>query len=232
MGADVDAAHVAKYRESIDSAAKSGDLAFQQWFCKSSSLKQAEVRGYWDFAVHILTPKVVAEISDPERKTALEIGYGGGRLLRAAASFFGKAIGVDIHTAVPNIPGTTLLVGDGKTIPVDSGTVDFVYSFIVFLHLQSFEAFQSYLGETFRVLKSGGVAQLYYGLKPTAIDESHCFLDAPANHASLIIGAQTAQEESRKAGFDVIDTGKSYKNMPDGFPNVIGQQGFVTLKKR
>lgn len=228
MGADVDAAHVAKYREAIGKAAKSGDLSFQQWFCKSSSLKQSEVRGFWDFAVHILTPKVIAEISDPENKTALEIGYGGGRLLRAAGCFFGKEIGVDIHDSLPNIPGVTLLTGDGKTIPVESETVDFVYSFIVFLHLQSFEAFVSYLNDTHRVLKRGGIAQLYFGLKD---GDGYCCSVTPANHASLDISQKTAEAEAEKAGFQVIDLGRSYKSVPNGFPNVIGQQGYMTLKK-
>lgn len=235
MGTDANQAHVNKYQASIGKAASAGPLEFQQWFCKSSSLEETRIRGYWDFAVHILTPAVVAEISRPQEKTVLEIGYGGGRILNAACAFFGHAIGVDIHNETQTFiehKNVTLLVGDGQTLPVKDASVDFVYSFIVFLHLQSFDAFRSYLSETYRVLKSGGVAQLYYGLKPTAIEESHCFHEAPANNASLIIGAQTAQEESRKAGFDVIDTGKSYKNMPDGFPNVIGQQGFVTLKKR
>lgn len=228
MGTDVDAAHVAKYREAIGKAADSGELSFQQWFCKSASLRQSEVRGYWDFAVHILTPKVIAEIGDPENKTALEIGYGGGRILRAAASFFGKAIGVDIHDSQPNIPGVTLLTGDGKTLPVETETVDFVYSFIVFLHLQSFEAFVSYLNETYRVLKPGGIAQIYFGLKDS---DGYCSCTAPANHASLEISQDVAEAESRKAGLHVIDSGRSYKSVPNGFPDVIGQQAYVTLKK-
>jgi len=225
---EVDAEHIAKYRDAIDKAASGGELAFQQWFCKSGSLKQTEIRGYWDFVIHNLTPKVMAEISDPENKTVLEIGYGGGRLIKAASSFFGKAIGVDIHSSVPNIPSVTLLVGDGKTLPVESESVDFVYSFIVFLHLQSFDAFVSYLKETRRVLRHGGIAQIYFGLKDV---EGHSCNIVPANHASLEIGFETAEAEARKAGLSVIDKGRSYKSAPNGFPNVIGQQAYLTLKR-
>lgn len=229
MAEDADTAHIEKYQKAIGKAASSGPLAFQQWFCKSESLRETKIRGCWDFAVHILTPKVIAEISNPEDRTVLEIGYGGGRILNAASSFFGYAIGVDIHKEpIEHGDNVSLLVGDGKTIPVTDATVDLVYSFIVLLHLQSYEAFVSYLRESYRVLKKGGIAQLYFGLQS---EDGSKHRDAPANHASLLVSSDTAQEEAKRIGFEVIDTGKSYKQVPNGYPNAIGQQGYITLKR-
>ncbi|TMK26818.1 MAG: class I SAM-dependent methyltransferase, partial [Actinobacteria bacterium] len=133
---------------------------------------QPAPRGYWDFALHILTPGVARRIADPGSLTALEIGYGGGRLLNAAASFFGRAIGIDVHDEAESVSALLADCGrrnvelhqtDGRGIPLPDETIDFVYSFIVLQHLPSLDAFRRYVEETHRVLRPGGIAQLYFG---------------------------------------------------------------------
>lgn len=234
MGKDADQEHVSAYRAAIKAAAVAGPVAFQNWFCKTPSIKAARVRGLWDFALHILTPSVCTAISDPENKTALEIGYGGGRLLRAACGFFGKAIGVDIHqepAAADFLQGHSnfeLLHGDGRTLPIASSSIDFVYSFIVMMHLQSFGTFVSYLNETYRVLKAGGLAQIYFG---HIGDGEYLEHKAPANHSSLLVNAAKAKSICLEIGFDVLDIGHSYKNAPNGYPDQRGQQDYLTLLK-
>ncbi|MCX7934984.1 MAG: hypothetical protein N3A66_06965 [Planctomycetota bacterium] len=85
-GAANDRTHIERWNTAIRAAAAQGETAFQSWFNQAESVAQATVRGYWDFAVHILTSAVCAAIREPEKLTALEIGYGGGRLLNASHS--------------------------------------------------------------------------------------------------------------------------------------------------
>ena len=164
---DTDRKHAQRYSAAIRQAQAAGEQPFQAWFNKAENVEQSIVRGFWDLSVHILTPTVCSLLSEPEDKCALEIGYGGGRILNAACSFFGRTIGVDIHdeqeavTAFLQSQGQsnfTLLRTTGRSIEVASDSVDFVYSFIVLQHLPTFEVFRAYLKETHRCLRPGGVA--------------------------------------------------------------------------
>ena len=92
-----DQVHANRYSEEIRKARELGEDAFQAWFNISQNTTEALIRGYWDFSCHILTNVVCSHIEDPEHKVCLEIGYGGGRILNAACSFFKTAIGIDIH---------------------------------------------------------------------------------------------------------------------------------------
>ena len=85
---------------------------------------------------------------------------------------FKEVIGVDIHSLsalveemlrAKGVSNFRLHTGSGNEIPVDAESVDFVYSHIVFLHLSRPDVLESYISETFRVLRSGGIASLYYG---------------------------------------------------------------------
>lgn len=228
MGEDATPDHVGKYTKAVIGL---DDESFFRWFASSKSLEAEAISGFWDFNLHILTPTVCQWATQPHTKIALEIGYGGGRLLQAAQRFFGYAVGIDIHdrgaTVSPRLDNAGLIRNNGETIPVKTSSIDFVYSFIVLMHLQSFEAFLSYLKETYRVLKPGGLAQLYFGLTT----HGYLYNSVPANHLSLIIGMTTVHEEVKKLGFELLDSGKSYKRVPDGYPHIEGQQGYVTLKK-
>jgi ubiquinone/menaquinone biosynthesis C-methylase UbiE len=119
-----------------------------------------------------------------------------------------------------------MLTGDGKSLPVEDGAVDFVYSFITLMHLQSFAAFRSYLRETYRVLRPGGLAHLYYGLTEIGVKERK----APVNELSLSMSREVAKDESQKAGFEVLDnTGVSWRFGEKELRH--GYQGSILLRK-
>ncbi len=180
---------------------------------------------------------------------ALEIGYGGGRLMNTACGFFSHVAGVDIHekgalvekylrTAGRN--NFSLYQNDGMTLPIPDASIDFVYSFIVLQHLPSFQVFVSYLRECSRVLKSGGVAQLYFGTwRKLSWQEQMLYFrqgyreifDAPVNHTSLVVRVGKAKSLARSIGFQIIASGRSYKRVPDGYPSTIGGQDYITVKK-
>lgn len=88
--------HVVGFREEISKSAASTDDEFFTWFDSAKDKDAAFVRGSWDFMAHIALPSSKF-LSTPEEKVALEIGYGGGRILAAASRCFKSVIGVDIH---------------------------------------------------------------------------------------------------------------------------------------
>ena len=245
--------HRKDYSKVIADARKDGTVEFLSWFDTSDSLEQSLKRGFWDFSIHMLTPTVCALIDNPEKKTALEIGYGGGRILNAASCFFHHAVGIDIHDEMEHV--RTMLAHEGRhnfTLHktdgtrfngVESDAIDFVYSFIVLQHVPDFAVFESYMRETYRVLKPGGVAQLYYGswnkLGPKRMIKNilkpYVEIDAPPSattaFSSLVLKERTVKKLAEEIGFAVRDTGRSYRGVPNGFPNVKSTQRYITLKK-
>ena len=105
----------------------------------------------------------------PGMRRALEIGCGPGRLLRPMSRCFGEIHGVDVSDdmiaiakerlrGVPNAFPRAISGSDLKLFP--DRHFDFVYSYAVFQHIPSAGVVFSYLRETARVLRPGGVARL------------------------------------------------------------------------
>jgi len=243
--------HQQIYIEAIRHAQQAGTFSFFSWFNKDSSkdIQQIITSGYWDLTLHILTPKVCEYIDHPEQKTALEIGYGGGRLINAACNYFHEVIGVDIHDEQDTVDqflksqGKTnfkLIKTCGQTLAMTNESIDFIYSFIVLQHLPSFDVFVNYMKEMHRCLRRGGVAQLYFGkytrLHP--IYQIRYFLQGyrevtnkPANHITLTIRISRVKTLCNSIGLHVVQTGTSYFSVPDGYPGTSGGQSYVTLVK-
>jgi len=106
-----------------------------------------------------------------DEKISLDIGYGGGGQVLAASKHFKYALGVDVHKEIDfvekefrnrKIKNVALFFNDGKTIPIDSNKVDFVHSWVTFLHLGTIEIVESYLKEMFRVMTEGGIAVIFF----------------------------------------------------------------------
>lgn len=245
-----DIKHQRRYAEAIRQARLAGMDSFQSWFNKSKDVNESLVRGYWDLTFHILTPKVCEYIKTPEEKIALEIGYGGGRILNAACSYFKEVIGIDIHDeheiveAFLRAQGKDnfkLIKTSGRFIDVDSESIDFIYSFIVLQHLPSFDILSKYIKETNRCLKLGGIAQLYFGKyssKLKGLDQLRYFIqgykefpEAPVNYMSLVVRVSKVKKLCKDIGFKVVESGTSYKRAPDGYPRIKGGQCYVTLLK-
>lgn len=245
--------HVRRYAGAIRTAREAGEDVFHGWFDASTGPGESLVRGAWDFALHVLTPAVSSHLAEPERLTALEIGYGGGRLLNTACGFFGEAIGVDVHDDAETVErflranGRTnfrLLQGSGVDLPVPDESVDLVYSFIVLQHLPSWESFASYIRETARCLRPGGLAQLYFaplgghGLRGRVgalrrLGRDYLELPAAAvNHTSLRVRPRAVRRLARAHGLEPVASGGSWKRAPDGYPSRRGGQEHVTLVKQ
>jgi len=139
--------HFEGFKEEINKSYGSSDDDFFLWFDSAENVEESFYSGEWDFSFYIFS-RIAEYIRYPSKITALEIGYGGGRLLKAASKYFNHVIGVDIHDkgefvkkylnrqGVDNIDLFTL---QNKTFPLEYNSVDVIYSFIVFQHLEKVE---------------------------------------------------------------------------------------------
>jgi ubiquinone/menaquinone biosynthesis C-methylase UbiE len=250
--------HVVGFREAIGQMARQHEDAFFGWFDHAQDKEASFVRGSWDFAWHIAQP-LAPYLTQPETKTALEIGHGGGRLLASASRSFQFVIGVDIHDENDKVHAALrergvrnaqLLKTEGAQLPVGSGHVDCVYSFIVLQHVETYAVFKRYFEETFRVLKPGGLAVLYFArryrwsfnsssrllyaldrlVEPLFLRQGYEELPALVNHTNLRVSLRHGKSLARSLGFDVMRTLVSRRRVPDGAALYGGQHGLV-LKK-
>jgi SAM-dependent methyltransferase len=246
------------FREAITQAAHQDENAFFSWFDHAQDKESSFVRGSWDFLWHVAQP-LTPYLTRPETKTALEIGHGGGRLLAAASRCFQFVIGVDIHDENDKvhfalrdrgIRNAQLMKTEGARLPVGPEHVDCVYSFIVLQHVETYAVFKRYVEETYRVLKPGGLAVLYFArryrwsfdrssrflygldrlLEPLLLRKGYEELPAPVNSTNLRVSLRQATSLARAIGFEVVRTLVSRRRVPDGAALYGGQHGLV-LKK-
>ncbi|GAB4392165.1 MAG: hypothetical protein Tsb005_05050 [Gammaproteobacteria bacterium] len=152
--------------------------AFQNWFDTASSLENCILRAKNDWQYRFKSFKFFKEIN---HDAALEIGFGGGRLLAQAAKDFAYVYGVDIHQSFAmtqqflqqqHVNNFTLVHRD-QLSQLKDHSIDFVYSFIVFQHFDSIAEVNYYLDHINRLLKADGIAHIYYGKnKKEAIRET------------------------------------------------------------
>ena len=206
---------------------RSGDLLeFFRYFNNTQSPQQTWMAGCWDFSYHILKPAALLRLGPPFEKTALEIGYGSGRLLHAACRYFQQAIGVDIHgnqalvrslLREQGVSNFELHQTDGLSFPLAAESIDFVYSFIVLQHLATLEALAQNLAEVRRVLKPGGVGVLYFGYLSALRGWRRGYLDLlaqpklPTQELTLRLTMRTAKRLLATAGLRVIEMRRSHK---------------------
>jgi ubiquinone/menaquinone biosynthesis C-methylase UbiE len=101
---------------------------------------------------------------------ALDLGCGLGRFARALSTRFRHVIGVDISEEMMrqarelnrDCPNLTLVAGNGVSIPAETASVDFLYSYEVFQHMPSHYVIQDNVKEVSRVLRRNGHGLLHF----------------------------------------------------------------------
>jgi len=150
---------------------KSSDTEYLNWFNHCSSVDDAMKTGALTFSHQLLTPDLLDIIGYPKDKTALEIGFGGGRLINAASHYFSHVIGIDIHTSFDktrqilndqNVCNYSLLHYDDCN-EIKDESIDFIYSFIVFQHFASWHVAKQYLDLLSRVMKPNSCGHIFFG---------------------------------------------------------------------
>jgi len=238
-----------QYLEAVAVAEETGDENFFFWFKASTDIDEYFTRGIQTLEDEILTPTVLKTLGPITSASALEIGHGGGRILIAACSKFKHVTGIDVHRsndpikrklATAGISNYSLHTNDGSSIPSGANSIDFVYSYIVLMHIPSINIFRSYLSETFRVLRPGGLAQLFYGRYSRMSWKARIrwslsgyreisFTNANEDRkklTNLLITRRIAHKIAREIGFNVLDSGSTSKLDGTG----KGTQNYVTLQ--
>lgn len=124
----------------------------------------------WEFTLNFVTPTVRLLLPDVQSATAVELGgIGDGDRLVSATSLFGRVIGVASESAIQYLDQIEFpseielkILHSGK-IPLESGSVDFVYTLNGLTHLSDMDSVNARVCEIERVLKPGGVAMLWFG---------------------------------------------------------------------
>jgi SAM-dependent methyltransferase len=108
-------------------------------------------------------------------KTMLELGCGAGRMTRTFAEKFSKVIGFDVSREMldrarllnEGVENITWVQGNGVDLSnITSGSVDFVFSYLVLQHLPAKTLVHSYVGEILRVLTNGGICLFQFNGTP------------------------------------------------------------------
>ncbi|MBZ5581509.1 MAG: methyltransferase domain-containing protein [Acidobacteriia bacterium] len=119
----------------------------------------------------------VCQGKDPKEMKVLEIGCGAGRVTRAFAEYFGEVYAVDISREMARqarrmtagLPNVHVFRNNGMDLSSVRRRwwhrfglgprlqLDFAFSFMVFQHIPSRDVIESYVRETGRLLRPGGL---------------------------------------------------------------------------
>jgi len=196
-------------------------VSFLNWFDGTSSVEDSVQNGQSDWENRLAN---FSNFKDIDKNTCLEIGFGGGRLLAAASKHFDSVIGIDIHEAFDKTEdflksqdiNNYNLIHRNDIRDIEDKSVDFVYSFIVFQHFDSFEEIDFYLKQIKRVLTPRGYAHIFWGkLNATAmlpfspqLPSTRYFLNPqPVNNrdSTLFVGLELFCEHLTNLGFTVVE---------------------------
>lgn len=101
----------------------------------------------------------------PADKSMAELGCGAGRMTRSFAQRFRSVRALDISTEMQargkgylqSFSNIEWILSDGESLSgMESGSVDFVFSYLVLQHMPDKKVVQSAIREMLRILKSGG----------------------------------------------------------------------------
>jgi ubiquinone/menaquinone biosynthesis C-methylase UbiE len=159
-----------KVKKSWEDTPKNIDnmVKFLNWFDATDSVNNTVAQASMDWKHRFTSYSYFEKIN---KKNALEIGFGGGRLLAQSAKCFKHVYGIDIHRnflmtnkflTSQGIKNFSLLHRDDMNELTDN-SIDFIYSFIVFQHFDSLNEVEFYLQNIKRLLNRRGIAHIYFG---------------------------------------------------------------------
>lgn len=138
--------------------------------------------------------------------TLLDIGCGTGRVTQVLAQRANRTIGLDIAQgmlsyAAQRYPGICWLAGDAEALPLQSNSVDCVFSSMA---LQWCEEPGRVLQELQRVLRPGGKMVLAVMVENSLHELSHCWqqLDS-APHVNRFLPTRDWQYAAQKLGLSI-----------------------------
>jgi len=250
--------HIKGFKTEIDDVSSNQEKFFN-WFRESGEdIQETFNKGRNDFNYHFASPlsKYMKNFKD---KTILEIGCGGGRLLATSAELFKFSIGIDIHNQLKLVDdyirknysdNFKLIQNNGHNIPIKDNSIDIVYSFLVFQHVEKIDIFKGYINEIHRILKFNGIAIIYFGrfvkFSYGSTKRIHNLLDylieliylqkgykeflSEVNSTNLIISKRYAKALFKNSGFKILKNFISCENIENKKFQYGRQYGFILSK--
>lgn len=243
------------FKNEIKMMREKGRDTFFTWFDGGGDTDGAfeKAKGIFE---RLMFPWAKRFLENIDEKISLDIGYGSGGQVLAASDHFKYALGVDVHHEIDFVEkelgkrkglkiNIALFAGDGKIIPIDDNKVDFISSWVTFLHIGTIQNVEDYLKEMFRVMTEGAIAVIFftrlvrskniqnlneYGADlikelehPTGYREGGPL--TRVNRANLVISTWKMEELVKKHGFKCIQN--TYSHDED---KIYGQHGIVFQK--
>ena len=248
------------FRNVIKSLAISGDKdAFFTWFDGGEDTDGAFNKAQ-DVFLRLFLSYAKKYLGDLKEKVSLDIGYGSGGQVLEASYHFKRSVGIDVHEE-DRLVGTemierggqrddfALIHSNGYTIPVDNECIDFVHSWVTFLHFSTLDVVKSYLDEIYRVLNSGGIGIIYFPRlirtsRPQTWNQVRTDIESERKHPegfreggpkskvksiSIVISMWKMEEMLKTAGFTTLEATGSWSQ--EGKQKLFhGQHGIVFQK--
>jgi SAM-dependent methyltransferase len=152
---------------------------------------------------------VLERLVDPKDKDVVDIGCGGGGLVRALTELGAHVIGVEISerqlaTAVARDGGggARYLVGRGEDLPLDDGSVDVAVFMRTLHHVPAAEQ-PAALREAARVVRPGGAV---YVVEPLAEGDYFALVSMVEDEVEVRAAAQRALGDAARAGLERATT--------------------------
>lgn len=193
---------IQRYRSHYRDLAAQGPDAFFTGFDGGRTAEEYFQRAAWNYEHNIK-----AHIPADHGLTCLDLGYGGGGMLRAAADDYDTLHGLDVHgerslvSKYINHPDVRLYKSGGWLILRRPDSISVLWSWVTFMHLESAGVAQSYLREIARVLAPGGTALIWYC--PHEDDKRARELPPQINKCSLQAGDGAMRKWAEAAGLTV-----------------------------
>jgi ubiquinone/menaquinone biosynthesis C-methylase UbiE len=152
---------------------------------------------------------VLERLVEPNGKDVLDIGCGGGALVRDLAARGARVIGVEIseEQLAPALAGdrgtgARYLVGRAQELPLDDASMDVAVFMRALHHVPPADLTQG-LREACRVLRPGGVV---YVAEPLAEGDYFALTSLVEDELEVREAAQKALEQATLAGLDRVTT--------------------------
>ncbi len=159
-----------KFKEAAKIREKEGKDSFFSHFSAGPTTDKVfeSAKEVWWNLFH---PYAMQYLPQIRQKEALDLGCGGGAHMQYSSKLFKWVHGVDVHDCF-GYPRTELeargagnisfSTSNGVDLPFETNSIDFVYSWTVFMHFPNIEVVIRNLAEISRIIKIGGVGVIYF----------------------------------------------------------------------
>ncbi len=160
---------------------------------------------------------------DPTGKSMAELGCGAGRMTRCFAKHFHAVSAVDISEEMQSRAKTFLkefknicwVSTDGKSLAnLESGSVDFVFSYLVLQHFPSRELVYSTIHEMLRILRPGGIFLFQFnGSEMPTMNWRGRMISSFLDHLAVIGLKRVSRSFAQLAHIDPRMIGKTWRGV-------------------